>query len=146
MENTKQYTFSILRYIHDGVTQEFVNIGVVLYAYNEDFFIAKFTDDFSRIGLMFNFKVDDWFAKSVGYIEREIGELSLKLLRHNSEGRTLCSFLSSILPKDDSCLQFSGLGVGIAEDLEVELESIYQRYVARYLPKKELDWSHTGTT
>ena len=40
------YTFSILRYIHDGVTAEFVNIGVAVYSGDSAFLAARCTTQY----------------------------------------------------------------------------------------------------
>ena len=43
------YTFSVLRYIHDPVTQEFANIGVALYAPEAKYLSAICTPHYGRL-------------------------------------------------------------------------------------------------
>ena len=47
------YSFSVLRYVHDPVTQEFVNIGVALYSQQVGFLRAICTTRYARITQMF---------------------------------------------------------------------------------------------
>ncbi len=47
------YSFSILRYIHDPVTHEFVNIGVALYSPEAGFLRSICTTHYARITQLF---------------------------------------------------------------------------------------------
>jgi hypothetical protein len=43
------YSYSVLRYMHDAVTQEFINIGVAVYSPEGKFFDAICTTSYRRI-------------------------------------------------------------------------------------------------
>ncbi len=43
------YSFSVLRYVHDAVTQEFINIGVAVYPSEAGFLRAVCTTRYARI-------------------------------------------------------------------------------------------------
>lgn len=47
------YTFSVLRYVHDPVTAEFVNIGLALYAPTAKYLNAICTSHYQRLSTMF---------------------------------------------------------------------------------------------
>src|SRR5204863_9699443 len=51
------YSTIILRYVHDVVTGEFANIGVVLYAPEQRFLEARFTSSYERLNAIF-LKID----------------------------------------------------------------------------------------
>ena len=51
------YFFSVLRYVHDPVTQEFVNIGVAVFSPEAKFLGAICTTSYGRISHMFQ-KID----------------------------------------------------------------------------------------
>ena len=63
------YSFSILRYVHDPVTQEFVNIGVALYSAQAGFLRAICTTHYARITHLFT-KIDgNRFRQMTRYIQ-----------------------------------------------------------------------------
>ncbi len=47
------YTFSVLRYVHDPVTTEFVNVGVALYAPDAKYLSAICTPYYARLSEIF---------------------------------------------------------------------------------------------
>ena len=47
------YTFVTLRYVHDVVTGEFANVGIVLYAPDERYLEARFTTSYERLNALF---------------------------------------------------------------------------------------------
>src|SRR5260221_14290092 len=51
------YSTIILRYVHDVVTGEFANIGVVLYAPGQRFLEARFAASYERLNAIF-LKID----------------------------------------------------------------------------------------
>ncbi|MGO4880571.1 MAG: DUF3037 domain-containing protein [Bryobacteraceae bacterium] len=48
------YSFSVLRYIHDGVTAEFVNVGIAVYAGDASYLKAKCSTGYGRITRLFD--------------------------------------------------------------------------------------------
>ena len=47
------YSFSVLRYVHDAVTQEFVNVGVAVFSPEAKYLRALCTTSYSRITQVF---------------------------------------------------------------------------------------------
>jgi len=47
-----QFHFSLLRFVYDPLTQEFLNIGVVLFSPESNFLQARFTNRYGRISRM----------------------------------------------------------------------------------------------
>ncbi len=129
------YSFSILRYIHDPVTLEFVNIGVAVYSAKAGFLGAMCTTHYARISHLFT-KVDgNRFRQLNRYIQEQVNGLGGKLrgeLPFESE-RTIEQLLARVLPPDDSSIQFSTpSGVGLSSDLEKTLVELFNRYVEQY--------------
>ena len=134
------YSFSVLRYIHDPVTQEFVNIGVAVYSQQSGFLRAICTAHYGRIRHTFT-KIDgNRFRQLTRYIQEQVnamgdslaGELSLET------GRSIEQLLARILPADDSTIQFSKpAGVGLAHNLEKTLNELFERYVEQYTMRSE---------
>ena len=132
------YSFSILRYVHDPVTQEFVNIGVALYSAQAGFLRAICTTHYARITHLFT-KIDgNRFRQTTRYIQDRVNAVERALVGELpfEPGRTIEQLLARVLPPDDSSLQFSyPVGVGLSSDLEKTLRELFSRYVEQYAVK-----------
>jgi hypothetical protein len=133
------YSFSILRYVHDPVTQEFVNIGVAVYSGEAGFLRAKCATHYARITRMFA-KIDgNRFRDLTRYIQEKIGEIGVRLPSALPFEPRLAieQLLARVLPPDDSSVQFSHAGVGLTHDLEKTVAELFDRYVNRYASPAE---------
>lgn len=133
------YSFTTLRYIHDVMTGEFINVGVVLYSPKMNFLGGLFTTRYGRLSKTFMDINGDHFRQVIKYIEAKVEEEELRL---KSELRFLTfksvlDITSTILPKDNTSLQFSEEGFGVTEDLPKTLEHLFHRYVEKYQLKTE---------
>jgi hypothetical protein len=130
-----KFYFSLLRYVYDPLTQEFVNIGVVLYSPSHSFLRASFTTRYGRISRMFGRIDGASFRATTNFIQRKVSEASERLARgilfHDST-ESLQAILSEVLPPDDTAIRFVFGGVGITEDPAQALAGLFERYVARY--------------
>jgi hypothetical protein len=130
-----KFYFSLLRYIYDPLTQEFINIGVVLYSPAHEFLRASFTTRYGRISRMFGRIDGASFRATANYIERKVSELNERIARgvlFKDAKESLESLLSAVLPPDDSAIRFAFGGVGISDDPARTLDELFSRYVARY--------------
>ena len=128
------YSFSILRYVHDAVTQEFVNIGVAVYSREAGFLSAKCATHYGRISRMFA-KIDgNRFRQLTRYIQEQIGVIGASLPSELpfEPGLAIEHLLARVLPPDDSSVQFSHAGVGLTRDLDKTVVELFDRYVERY--------------
>jgi DUF3037 family protein len=136
------YAFSILRYTHDGVTNEFVNIGVAIYAGDAAYLKAKCSSHYGRITRMFDRIDGDRFKQLVRHIEEAVTELGLKVRQQAMPfaqyGTSIQSLLKEVLPPDDSAIQFSQPGYGVSSDLDGTLSELFERYVDRYAGEQDL--------
>src|SRR5271169_21240 len=109
------YSFSILRYVHDPVTQEFINIGVVVYSRQAAFLKAMCTTHYARVSRTF-VKIDgNRFRQLTRFIEEKINSMgsSLPLELPFEPLPGIEKLLDRVLPTDDSSVQFSPAGVGV---------------------------------
>jgi hypothetical protein len=130
-----KYYFNVLRYVYDPVTQEFVNIGVVVYAPQRGFLKAICTSHYSRVSKMFHRIDGASFRSLVRYIQDSISSVSKDWDKGSlfaDPDEKLEKILGRILPVDDSAIRFATGGVGLTERPEQTLQELYQRYVARY--------------
>lgn len=128
------YSFSILRYVHDPVTQEFINIGVAVYARECGFLRATCTTYYARITRVFA-KIDgNRFRQLTRYIQDQVNAIgeSLPSELPFESGQTIEQLLARVLPRDDSSIQFSPAGAGLSRDLEATVAELFERYVERY--------------
>jgi hypothetical protein len=129
------YTFVVLRYVHDVLTAEFVNIGVILYAPEAKYLDARLAKAIGRASRFFG-GIELGHLKSIqrhlgGRIDQLAERLSDEIvLDRPPSDVTEC--VSQILPPDDSSLQVSGQGGGFTSDPQRRLEALYSQYVLKY--------------
>jgi hypothetical protein len=131
----KKFYFSLLRYVYDPLTQEFVNIGVVVYSPANSFLRATFTSRYGRISRMFGRIDGASFRSTVSYIERKLTDVNERMtqgLLFRDPKESLDSILNEVLPPDDTAIRFAFGGVGMTEDLPQTLDELFRRYVVRY--------------
>lgn len=141
------FTYTVLRYVHDIATGEFVNMGVALYAPEAKYVSAICSPRYGRLTRMFLDVSGEHVRSLVRYIQARFEEYSTKLngeLALGSRRRSIMEIAASILPPDDSSLQWSEANGGITENPAATLEQLYVRLVDRYeqranLPSREDD-------
>lgn len=139
MRTRNRYSFTVLRYVHDVVTGEFANVGVVLYAPEARYLGARCVNTYSRLSAFFGLVDPAHFKKLMLHIEGAVERLSESLFktpRLDMFGDRLptdvMACAGEILPPDDSSLQFSQPGGGVADHPEAALARLFDRYVERY--------------
>jgi hypothetical protein len=129
-----QFSFSILRYVHDPVTQEFANVGVAVYSIEGRYLDAISTVNYGRIANMFG-KIDGYrFRQATRFIQERLRDLGADLstgLPFESD-KTIGAILARVLPPDDTAFQFSPPGFGVSDDLDATLNELFTRFVERY--------------
>ena len=132
-EAMKTLHYQIVRYIHDQVTGEFVNIGVIVYQPEVQFLQAKFINRFSRITQFFNNVNGNHLLSTLRLFNQKLNLESERLSELFSDHRSLVEITSSILPKDDSALVCSELMYGIDLKPDSFLEDNFERMVNKYI-------------
>lgn len=128
------YTFTVLRYVHDINAGEFINVGVVVASPENGFIKAKFKPSYGRLKKTFPTLNGEDFRKRIKALQSSFDALQTKCseeLPLTSGGR-IQELIHSILPKDDSALQWSPIGSGLSSDLNETLSARYARLVAKY--------------
>ena len=138
MTNRTSYTYSILRYVHDVTTGEFVNVGVALYAPECRFVDARCRTSYTRLRTMFPTLDGDAYRAVIRAVQDRFNELRDEVsgdLLHVS-AKTVMEFAHGVLPADDSSLQWSPLGSGLTTDPAATLDQLYQRLVQHFDEKQ----------
>lgn len=134
------YTFVTLRYVHDVVTGEFANVGVVLYAPDERYLEARFTSSYERLNAFF-VKIDHANYRN---LIRHLASRFVELASAIREGLNLVpvhdieELVRRVLPPDDSSLQWSAVGGGFSANLGETVAQLYDRMVERYTRSGEV--------
>ena len=129
------YTYTILRYVHDTATGEFINVGVALLAPEERYASAICRTTYGRLTKTFPGMDGDSFRKLMRHIqsrlealgERIAGELPLEAVP-----KSVLELVHQVLPADDSSLQWSAAGSGLTPNPSLTLEALYDRMVEMY--------------
>lgn len=128
----KSYTFTVLRYVHDPVAEEFGNVGVVIHSQKSNFLAGKFRKSPGRLTKLF----PDMNRADFQDVMRHLNKVFDKPRKSNSPdlkfGQSASTAAAAALPRDDSALRWSGDKSGIAKDLDAELDALYDRFVMRY--------------
>jgi hypothetical protein len=133
--NKHPYTYTVLRYVHDTSTGEFANVGVVLSAPSAKFADAILRPTYGRLSKMFPGMDGEHFRQVIRHLQSRFEEIASQVREEMDLGQkpTNAQELAfSVIAPDDSSFQWSAMGSGLAADLPVTLESIYQKMVERY--------------
>lgn len=134
------YSYVVLKYVHDTTSAEFVNVGVLIYCPQERYAKAKCRNTAGRITNVFPGADAKMFRSIMRAMQHQIDEVAERMandLPLVELPKTVSDLALKILPKDDSSLQWSAPGSGVAENLNEALESLFERHVSRYDEKTE---------
>jgi hypothetical protein len=128
----KNYQYQIVRYVHDQVTGEFVNVGIVVFHPESNFLEWKFIKKYHRISQFFKNVNGDFLVSTLRNFNQQLRIENNRLGELFTDYKTLDAITSSILPKDDSALICSPVFQGIDLDLSAATEDLFNRLVNEY--------------
>ncbi len=136
------FQYAVLRYVHDLAGGEFLNVGLALYSKSARYLRVELQPRYQRLTAAFPDADGEFYRRYVNHLQSEFDRLiarvrsdQLSLLDEFPE--QLESLLASILPPDDSSVQFGPMSGGMAENLDGVFEQLYQRFVEQYLTKQD---------
>lgn len=126
-----------VRYVHDVLTGEFVNIGVVLLCPEREYVGARFVSQWSRVTAAFPRAELPHIRRMATLINNACaqGRPGPTLLLPLVVETDLVKFLASVLPPDDSSIQFSPVIHGVTDDPARTLAELQRRYAEKHLPE-----------
>jgi hypothetical protein len=132
MLERETYSYTVLRYVHDVMTGEFVNVGVVLHAATG--LQSKFRSTYGRVSSVFPTLDERAFKEALRAVKAAIEQLaksekSAGLLQSSPDA---IAFARQALVVDDSSFQWSPPGSGITRDAAATLDQLYSRFVTRH--------------
>jgi len=125
------YTYTVLRYVHDVASGEFLNVGVALFAPGPKYVNVQCRTSYQRLRSVFPTLDGESFRTAMRHVihafERFGEELrdELPLAARNS----VMDFAQAVLGADDSSLQWSPMGSGVTADPDRTLEQLFERFV-----------------
>jgi hypothetical protein len=129
------YSYTILRYVHDIVTGEFVNVGVILRVPSANVIDVRVRKTIGRMRKLFPDLDRENFTRTMHAVQRSIFDLRRRLekeplLASNDDAATI---IKKVLPLDDSSLQWSTpVGTGLTDNPAKTIERLFERFVSRY--------------
>ena len=132
------YSFSFLRYVHEPLSGEFANVGVLLWAPESRFLGFRGSHKFRRLSQFFHgFHAMDYRAL-IGRIETQFDKLAGQLadaqgeLPFSMEPKSARELAMLVVPHDDAALTWSLSGGGLTADPADELRRLFDEAVARH--------------
>ena len=129
----KTYQYQIIRYTHDVLTEEFVNVGVVVFEPKTGYLKSKFINKFGRITQFYAEVNGHGILSALKAFESEIKRIANQLHElFRNDFEYIYQITNEILPKDDSALQCTEMSFGLDVNLEIALEDLFERFVDKY--------------
>lgn len=138
MSAKSKYSYTVLRYVHDQATGEFVNMGVVLYSPERGFLKARFRHTHGRVTRFFPGARGAGLSRTLVIVENNINRAGKRmgtdprLDLFNAMERDVMGIAHAHIPLDDSSFQWSPMSGGLAVDPEKALDDLFDRLVMRY--------------
>lgn len=139
MNNRESYSYSILRYVHDPSSGEFINVGVAIHSPRLGFFDIKIRTTLGRITETFpgvNGAGLRFLLRSINNKFLLISSVYKSPLNFGDKASSLEEIIHSVLPRDDSSLIWSDIHSGLSNSPAQTLEKLFARYVTKYDQKK----------
>jgi len=134
MTAKKPYSYTVLRYVHDVTTGEFVNVGIVMHVPSDGALRVETRHTIGRIKDVFPDLDRQAFVSVMKDVTRGITTIAKDiqtsgLFRTDGDAST---FARRALPTDYSSLQWSPVGTGLTIDSNKTFARLYERFVSRY--------------
>ena len=151
------YSYTVLRYVHDIGTSEFINVGIVLTAPSASYVGAKFKIAYGRVKRAFPSIDTEVFRARMRRLQATFdriseGDLSAPISMASKDATPIEQLVHSVIHADDSSLQWAPAGSGLSKNLSETLTALYERFVTKYdsdassAPRKDDDvWKHFRT-
>lgn len=142
MNQRTPFQYSILRYTHDVVTGEYINVGLALYSKPESFFRAQLLTRYQRLTQTFPGADGEAFKRHMEHLQRVFDRLAQEVNKRQTSflgewPEAIEEILINVITPDDSSLRFSEPSTGMTDDLEKLFENLYQRRIEYYLSTAE---------
>ena len=136
--NLEPYSFCFLRYIHEPLSGEFANVGVLLWAPKSQTLLFQGTEKFSRLSKFFaDFHKED-YRNMMKRIQTRFTELSDELRESSLElvlgekPESARDLAINVIPVDSAALQWSLSSGGLCESPEKEMRLLFEGQIENH--------------
>lgn len=120
----KPYQFVLLRYIHDVSTEEFANIGVVMWVPSDEKFFFRITEHHSRLSNFYaNFNKNDY--KHLLHDLKSKLKWAVNTHFSHQENKNINEIIHQIVRAESGCFQWSEVMGGLVEKPEERIEKLF---------------------
>jgi len=144
MNNKQPYQYAILRYIHDPVTDEFLNVGLVMYSKEQSFFRAQLLTRYRRLTNAFPGTDGDFYRRYMNHVQLKLNKIRADISASKKQSslfdqwpNQISKILNQILPPNDSSIRFSVPSGGLSKNLDDTFDDMYFRLIEYYLSETE---------
>jgi len=135
MSIRQSYSYSVLRYVHDTLTGEFVNVGLVLFSPEGEFLRFKGKTTVGRVSSMFPSLKTSAFKELLRSVKNRFSVIEAETTSNLGiweKKSSLDEILLYALPRDDSSLVWSPISTGVTADLKGAFDKIFARHISKF--------------
>lgn len=133
MKDAQPFTYVLLRYRHDPLAGELVNVGVVVHSATDSFLGVKLRRTIRRLTKLFPDINKSDFTSTLNAIERGISRLGMSgSISLHTSGGDAGALARRVLPDDDQSFVWGDVGSGMTRDPDATLDKLYARFVGLY--------------
>src|SRR5207302_8220012 len=130
------YQYLILRYVHNISTEEFVNIGILMWLPHEKRVFSEVSERYSRLSCFFEGFDGHKYRNMIRRLQSRLRSAE-KSDSVPCQWESITNAAEFVLSKSPSCFQWSELMGGIAEEPVIRLKAIFADIVDRHYEKSE---------
>jgi hypothetical protein len=133
MTDRQPYTYTVLRYRHDPLAGEMINVGVVLHAPKSAFLGTSVRSTYGRLSKLY----PDLEGAALTRILKKV-QTGLKRISESEKGGIFASsesaqtFAKRIIDDPAGSYVWSDVRSGITKSPELELNRLFQRYIGKF--------------
>lgn len=140
--NMQPYEYTVVRYVHDPIANECLNIGVLALAHIDGkiFLDARFEQRYGRLSEAFSGFNGENFRRYVSRLQRQVDQMSNHVQQSNlfaPEAPRLEALAKELLPDPGMSFRYAEIAAGITDDPSVELGRLFHRFVTSQYDKKQ---------
>jgi hypothetical protein len=135
--SSRSYTFIILRYRHDPVAGELLNVGVVVHAPGARFLGARFRKSLARFHKVYPDLSTPALRDDINRLSKSFAAASKSERNELFFDKTSAETYARRIVDQSSAFVWSTMGSGVTDSPQAALDDVYDRFVARFEEKHE---------
>jgi hypothetical protein len=137
------YTYCIIRYVHDPVASEMLNIGVVMWAPTQPFLGIRMEHRFERLSQTFAGFDGEHYKRTLRQLESSFErlreEFTDSLFPVDNMTNSIAGMMNTVWPDEELSFRAGPVMAGVAHIPELELEEIFKRFVDKQYSRQKTE-------